>query len=153
MQYTVTFLAWHICSFCQPFYEARQLNAAPVQKSIWEEYSGSPRFSKAAGLCNFSREGSEGVDQHNLMLQYQLGIVDGLAVEAPVRALSRNTIQGDKDLGVRVPWPSSPKIDILCLQSGCSRQYPAHTGTDSLFFFSKSNSREQVCKMFSGILK
>lgn len=91
--------------------------------------------ARQQGLCNFSREGSEGVDQHNLMLQYQLGIVDWLAVEAPVRALSRNTIQGDKDLGVRVPWPSSPKIDILYLQSGCSREYPAHTGTDSLFFF------------------
>ena len=106
--------------------------------------------ARQQGLCNFSHEGSEGVDQHNQMLQYQLGIVDWLAIEAPH---SRNTVEGGKDLGVRAPWPNSPNIDIPHLQSGCSKQHPAHPGANSLFFFSKSNSREQLHRLLSGILK
>lgn len=152
MQYTVTFLAWHICSFCQPFDEAQQLEAAPVQKSIWEEYSGSPHFSKAAGARQFFRAESERVDQHNLMLHYQLGIVDWLSLEEPVRTLSRNTIQDYQDLGVRASLAEQlqnrhPLPSVWMLKT-------AHTGTYRLIiFFFKSNSREQLCRMFSGILK
>jgi len=69
----------------------------------------APVSASQQGLCGFSHEGSEGVDQHRLMLQYQLGIVDWLAVEAPARTLCRNTIKGDKDLGVRASMAERPQ--------------------------------------------
>lgn len=66
MQCTVAFLARHICSFCQSFYEAQRLTAAQVQNPYGKNILAVLISGRQQELCNFSHEESKGVDQHNL---------------------------------------------------------------------------------------